>query len=836
MYSILISLCIAALFCNTLTQAADKFGILDVSEPYAASLPVSEEFNPVPSSLAISAEVPDTAIYHSEDLEASISTPPLESNPGTSPQRAEIDQKTEPYLGSNETAEDENSDPTYVSSSSYVVSTTTIYQAISSDSKPTATYVENPKTTVMPTTNDGEVRGKFGTDDGLPGSTPGNISYTEVTETSSISSTMYTMTSNETTSVQPSLSTIFSSASQAETTTAIANSSYVSITTSLSSVSETVPNPETTTSLFNSSTSQTFITSTPTTASSSEATIEVPSSTSTSPTQSSNPTNTTSSSYTDATSKTLMPSTPANISSSDATVEFPSSTLSSSDYYSPTNTTSIIYSEPTSIESLSSGMSIPSVTPSSSSGSLNYSIPSTTSSDTSSPSPTEPSSLPGNSSTTAYPDTSSLSPTEPSSLPGNSSTTAYPDTSSLSPTEPSSFPGNSSTTASETSTNTRFSPTSNSTTSLSPGSSPITIPYQSATQLPNTTYTALPSNSGTIGSSSQTETLSITSSLTKVMPTATNTGSTFIPSSIIAQTSSSYSIGQTTSTSTGIPSSLPKIVQNPMSSSSPSQPEDTAEIQIGFQWELNYPFVVGHPLSTSQIFTYLPIGIADGLGLNSEQIVVKNLFPLDTTEELNYITTVARVFIPASMVDTLRIDLGISASPIYQNDDDSVRTLMNFINPAIPYFPGTVMQHGASSSVTASQSTSTPSSNAGVFNTETQQPQSASAKGTTAGIALAACGGAAAYGAAMFLLARRYKHRQQQQQHPNRPRSLETTSSSIESAESNVEYGNESALMSGGRISNSHDRHSRGSGRTGYSARTAQISGPMMSENSLGWT
>ncbi|RKF80791.1 hypothetical protein GcC1_033018 [Golovinomyces cichoracearum] len=799
MYSILLSLCGAALFCSTLTQAADNLRILDASEPYAASLPVFEEFTPVPSSSAASADVPDSAVYRSEDSEDSLSSPPFESSQRISPQKTDGGSQSAPYSGSTVAAKSENSDPTYVSTNSVLVSTTTIYQAVSSVAQPSATNTVYPNTTASPDTNNSEDRGQFGTDDGPSGSTPANISSTQISESSSTSSIVYTMTQNATTSEQLSSSTTLSSASQAETTTAISNSSYVSLTTLLSSASATAPISEIITGPFNSSTPQT---STSSTALSSEATSEIPSSTLTSSPEFNYSTNTTSSPFSEVTSITELPNTPGNLSSTDVTSEFPISTLSSSlEDHSPTNTSSVVYPKPTSIGSLSSSMYMPSVTSSSFSGSLNNSVPSTTSSDPLSPS-NEPSSLPGNSSFTSFPESSTNTIYSPTSSAIYSSSTFIP------------IPGNT-------------------TTSQLPGSSPITVPYESATQNPNATYTAVPSNSTMAGSSSQVETMTVTTSPTKVMPTATNTGSTFIPSSIIAQTSSSYTTGQTTTSSTGIPSSLPKIVQNPLSSSSPVQPEDTAEVQIGFQWDLNYPFVVGHPLSTSQIFTYLPIGIADGLGLNPEQIVVKNLFPLDTTEELDYITTVARIFIPASMVDTLRIDLGISASPIYQNENDSVRTLMNFINPAIPYFPGTVMQHGAISSVTASHSTSTPTSNSGVFNTEPQQPQSASAKGTTAGIALAACGGAAAYGAAMFLLARRYKHRQQQQ--PDRPRSFESTNSSIEAAESNADYINDGALMSGGRISNSHDRDSRGSGRTGYSARTAQISGPMMSENSLGW-
>ncbi|POS85815.1 hypothetical protein EPUL_006462 [Erysiphe pulchra] len=419
------------------------------------------------------------------------------------------------------------------------------------------------------------------------------------------------------------------------------------------------------------------------------------------------------------------------------------------------------------------------------------------------------------------------------------------------------LPTNGSTSFYLSSTSSTLAPiTSNGTTTTAPDYSTITIPLLT-TSLPlqssssfsssnNITYTPIPPSNFTstyynLPSSTQTSvrtTLSTAPSIIK--PTATNTASTFIPSSIIAQTSSTRSSGQITQTqATGIPSALPKIVQNPFSSSTPTQPIDTSEIQIGFEWALNYPFVVSHPLSTTQIFTYLPIGIADGLGLKPDQIVVKNLLPLDTTAELQFITTVARVFIPSSMVDTLRVDLGIAASPIYQNPDESVNTLMNYINPAIPFFPGAVLDPGVTptGSDTRNTQTTTPGE-AGVYNSDTQQPQTPSARGTTAGIAIAACGGAAAYGAAMFLLARRYKYRQQQQK---RPSSMDYSSEAGEDfprVVNSVNFGDATgALMSGGRISpTTHDRHSKGSGRTGNTTRNAQISAPMMAENSLGWS
>ncbi|EHK98710.1 putative Signaling mucin MSB2 [Glarea lozoyensis 74030] len=241
------------------------------------------------------------------------------------------------------------------------------------------------------------------------------------------------------------------------------------------------------------------------------------------------------------------------------------------------------------------------------------------------------------------------------------------------------------------------------------------------------------------------------------------------------------------------------------------------------------------PLSSAQIFKYLPQGIADGLGLDIDQVTIQSLAPLDTTAQLGFITTLAMAYIPTSLVESLSLDLHIPTSAIYKNDDNSVQTLVNYINPAIPITPGSNLD-GSGSSSGPGASPSSPgggsSNNDGAFNTDNQN-QSSSVKGTTAGIAMAAIGGSAAYGAAMFLIARRYKKRKQSHRRSSSLMGPEMRSGSP------ALMGGANAFMSGGRVSPggtiTNDRNSRGSGRTGNSARTQQISAPMMAENSLGW-
>jgi hypothetical protein len=274
---------------------------------------------------------------------------------------------------------------------------------------------------------------------------------------------------------------------------------------------------------------------------------------------------------------------------------------------------------------------------------------------------------------------------------------------------------------------------------------------------------------------------------------------------------------------------LPKVITNP--NGTVVQPEDTTLVQIGFDCPLNYPFVVANSKSSAQIFAWLAPGLADGLNLQTDQVVIHTLVPLNTAEKLNCITTLAMTYIPTSMVNALTLDLLTPNSALYTNSDSSIYQLMNLINPAIPLIPGSTMNNGATGTDSGSAATTTAATgNNGLDNTNTQT-QSPKAAGTTAGVAVLAVGGAAAYGAAMFLVARRYKRRKQSHRR----------SSSIAGPEMRFSGspallgGGAGAFMSGGRISPGNDRNSRGSGRTGNSARTAQISAPMMAENSLGW-
>jgi hypothetical protein len=270
---------------------------------------------------------------------------------------------------------------------------------------------------------------------------------------------------------------------------------------------------------------------------------------------------------------------------------------------------------------------------------------------------------------------------------------------------------------------------------------------------------------------------------------------------------------------------MPKAVANP--NGTVVQPEDSTLVQIGFDCSLNYEFVLSNSQSSAQIFAWLQPGLAMGLSVNSAEILVHSLNPLAVA---GCVTTVAQAFIPSSLVGTMKVILSVPSSPLYNLNNATIAQLMDKINPAVPLIPGGAVGDGSTGTGSGAAASSTvATANNGLDGSSGQTNQSPKAAGTTAGVVVLAAGATAAYGAAMFLVARRYK----------RKKSSHRRSSSVVGPE--MRYSSPATLMgagafmSGGRSSPGNDRNSRGSGRTGNSARTQQISAPMMAENSLGW-
>merc|ERR1711939_841305 len=167
-------------------------------------------------------------------------------------------------------------------------------------------------------------------------------------------------------------------------------------------------------------------------------------------------------------------------------------------------------------------------------------------------------------------------------------------------------------------------------------------------------------------------------------------------------------------------------------------------------------------------------------------------------------TTLAMAFIPATDVDKLSVEMLNTNSALYDNPDKSVKTLMDMVDPTVPLLAGQGLSPGGTP-VNAGDGNANANANDG----EDSAPGSdnggqAGVRPSSVGIAVGAVAGAAVYGAAMFLVARRYKKRKAAHQR----------ASSVQSGRGN-RPGEQSNLMVAG---------ARGSYGTRFGGRTSRNS------------
>lgn len=312
-----------------------------------------------------------------------------------------------------------------------------------------------------------------------------------------------------------------------------------------------------------------------------------------------------------------------------------------------------------------------------------------------------------------------------------------------------------------------------------------------------------------------------------------------------AQTHTVSFVQQTTATA--LPTDLPKAIA-PDDTTAP-KPEDNVFIQIGFNYGFNYPFVAKNNNAAAQIFRLLPEALAFASSIESHRVRVTKLMPMNTVNTLGYWTTLAVVSYPQAYVESLRLDVKIASSPLYNNPTPLVYNLTMQINPAIDIILGsTLIGDGSGGDSGSNPSNAGNNGNADPFTNNNNGNQTSQQRGTTAGIVGGAVAVAAAYGAAMFVVARRYKRKKQ----------AHRRASSLGGSPSDMQQmgGGSPALMGGALLSRDFTgyggvaggaaaasagapggRDSHGSGRSGMglSSRTAYISAPVAAENSLGW-
>lgn len=271
-------------------------------------------------------------------------------------------------------------------------------------------------------------------------------------------------------------------------------------------------------------------------------------------------------------------------------------------------------------------------------------------------------------------------------------------------------------------------------------------------------------------------------------------------------------------------------------------PAGTREIQIGFLHALNYEFVASNTLAAAQIFAYLPKALADAGGFTVDRVQVSKLVPMDTRKQLNYITTIAKINYPETLLDSLQMQILAPNSKLYLNEDATVRNLTALIDNRIDIY-GNFRAPGEDGGPvpTGGAGGGNKNNNDAFDNNNNNSDQSSKQKATTAGIAMGAVACSVMYGAAMFIVARRYKRKRQGH------RRASSVANSQDSAEMRYTGAGSPALMGGALLSrdfsnyggaggrNSHNSHGSGRSGAGNSGRTANISAPVAAENSLGW-
>ncbi|OGE48714.1 hypothetical protein PENARI_c026G02594 [Penicillium arizonense] len=248
-------------------------------------------------------------------------------------------------------------------------------------------------------------------------------------------------------------------------------------------------------------------------------------------------------------------------------------------------------------------------------------------------------------------------------------------------------------------------------------------------------------------------------------------------------------------------------------------PSDSTLLQLGFNGQLPWSFVATTPLSSSQIFNYTPQAIENALPTLAakDYPVMFALEPYYNWQATGYNATLAIFYFPRDKVEALRALKVNPNSALYNQASESIQSLMTMVDPTIPLeFSGNYPTGGSDSSTGNTGNGNNDGTDGGSNNSD-GSANSSKTKASSVGIGVGVVAGAAAYGAGMFWVARRYRKRKQLHQR---------SSSTVEQMSQGGSAAG-SVFAAGGRTSPS--QNSRGT------ARSQMISAPVMAENSLGW-
>ncbi|KAJ5824342.1 hypothetical protein N7447_006682 [Penicillium robsamsonii] len=253
-------------------------------------------------------------------------------------------------------------------------------------------------------------------------------------------------------------------------------------------------------------------------------------------------------------------------------------------------------------------------------------------------------------------------------------------------------------------------------------------------------------------------------------------------------------------------------------------PPDSILLQLGFNRQLPWSFVAQTPLSSTQIFNYTPQAIENALPALSAKdgpvmFAIEPYYNWKTTgyNDTAYNATIAIFYFPRDKVDALQALKVNPNSALYNQPSESIASLMAMVDPTIPLeFSGNYPSGNSDSTDGNNHDGNDDGPDSGNNENTDGSAGSSKAKASSVGIGVGVVAGAAAYGAGMFWVARRYRKRKQLHQR---------SSSTVEQMSQGGSAAG-SMFAAGGRVP-SHG--SRGT------ARSQMISAPVMAENSLGW-
>ncbi|KAJ5228631.1 hypothetical protein N7489_009339 [Penicillium chrysogenum] len=307
-------------------------------------------------------------------------------------------------------------------------------------------------------------------------------------------------------------------------------------------------------------------------------------------------------------------------------------------------------------------------------------------------------------------------------------------------------------------------------------------------------------------------------------PTETPTPSTsddndWMPSTILIVPTTTAT-ESSTSGETAEPTAPPSLPGSITPSNEVTEPpSDSILLQLGFNSQLPWSFVATTPLSSSQIFNYTPQAIENALPTLSAKDgpVMFAIEPYYNWQSTGYNATLAIFYFPRDKVDALKALKVNPNSALYNQASESIQSLMTMVDPTIPLeFSGNYPSGDSDSTGANNHGGSDDGSDNGNNENTDGSAGSSKAKASSVGIGVGVVAGAAAYGAGMFWVARRYRKRKQLHQRSS----------------STVEQMSQGGSAAGSMFAAGGRAPSHGSRGT---ARSQMISAPVMAENSLGW-